>query len=71
MEGAAPSTGVGDERSDALSDLPHLDDEGAARMVDVGAKEVTERFARAEAVRADVARDGGGGRDGATRGRAT
>jgi cyclic pyranopterin monophosphate synthase len=33
-----------------LSELPHLDDEGAARMVDVGAKESTERYARAEAV---------------------
>ena len=32
-----------------MNDLPHLDDDGAARMVDVGAKEVTERFARAEA----------------------
>jgi cyclic pyranopterin phosphate synthase len=33
-----------------LSDLPHLDEEGAARMVDVGSKETTERLARAEAV---------------------
>ena len=33
-----------------MSELPHLDDEGAARMVDVGAKEQTERRARAEAV---------------------
>jgi cyclic pyranopterin phosphate synthase len=33
-----------------LSELPHLDDEGSARMVDVGAKESTERHARAEAV---------------------
>jgi cyclic pyranopterin phosphate synthase len=33
-----------------MSELPHLDDEGAARMVDVGAKEITERYARAEAV---------------------
>jgi cyclic pyranopterin monophosphate synthase len=33
-----------------LSELPHLDDEGAARMVDVGSKETTERLARAEAV---------------------
>jgi cyclic pyranopterin monophosphate synthase len=33
-----------------LSDLPHLDDEGAARMVDIGAKQTTERYARAEAV---------------------
>ena len=33
-----------------MSELPHLDDEGAARMVDVGAKEQTERHARAEAV---------------------
>jgi cyclic pyranopterin monophosphate synthase len=33
-----------------MTELPHLDDEGAARMVDVGAKEATERYARAEAV---------------------
>jgi cyclic pyranopterin phosphate synthase len=33
-----------------LSELPHLDEEGAARMVDVGSKESTERYARAEAV---------------------
>jgi cyclic pyranopterin monophosphate synthase len=33
-----------------MNDLPHLDDDGAARMVDVGAKEVTERYARAEAL---------------------
>jgi cyclic pyranopterin monophosphate synthase len=33
-----------------LSDLPHLDDEGSARMVDIGAKEPTERYARAEAL---------------------
>ena len=33
-----------------MSELPHLDEEGAARMVDVGAKEETERYARAEAV---------------------
>jgi cyclic pyranopterin monophosphate synthase len=33
-----------------LSELPHLDEEGAARMVDVGSKETTERHARAEAV---------------------
>ena len=33
-----------------MSELPHLDDEGAARMVDVGAKEPTARRARAEAV---------------------
>jgi cyclic pyranopterin phosphate synthase len=33
-----------------LSELPHLDEEGAARMVDVGAKETTERRARAEAI---------------------
>jgi cyclic pyranopterin phosphate synthase len=30
--------------------LSHLDEEGAARMVDVGGKEPTERTARAEAV---------------------
>lgn len=29
--------------------LTHLDDEGRARMVDVGAKDITERLARAEA----------------------
>ena len=33
-----------------MSELPHLDDEGVARMVDVAAKESTERYARAEAV---------------------
>jgi cyclic pyranopterin phosphate synthase len=33
-----------------LSELPHLDDEGAARMVDTSAKQPTERYARAEAV---------------------
>jgi cyclic pyranopterin monophosphate synthase len=33
-----------------LSELPHLDDEGGARMVDVGAKDPTKRYARAEAV---------------------
>jgi cyclic pyranopterin monophosphate synthase len=33
-----------------LSELPHLDDQGAARMVDVGAKGPTKRYARAEAV---------------------
>ncbi|HET9119513.1 MAG TPA: cyclic pyranopterin monophosphate synthase MoaC [Solirubrobacterales bacterium] len=33
-----------------MSELPHLDDDGAARMVDVGAKEQTERHARAEAI---------------------
>src|SRR5262249_12762525 len=31
-------------------ELPHLDDEGAARMVDVGDKDATERYARAEAI---------------------
>ena len=33
-----------------MSELPHLDDEGAARMVDVAPKKSTERYARAEAV---------------------
>jgi cyclic pyranopterin phosphate synthase len=33
-----------------VSELPHLNDEGAARMVDIGAKQPTERYARAEAV---------------------
>ena len=32
------------------SGLTHLDDQGSARMVDVGAKAVTERWARARAV---------------------
>ena len=31
-----------------MPDLSHFDDQGAARMVDVGEKDVTERFARAE-----------------------
>ena len=33
-----------------MSDLPHLDDTGAAHMVDVGGKEPTDRVAVAEAV---------------------
>ena len=33
-----------------MSELPHLDQAGAARMVDVGGKEETERIAVAEAV---------------------
>jgi cyclic pyranopterin phosphate synthase len=33
-----------------MSDLPHLGDTGAARMVDVGGKDVTDRIAVAEAV---------------------
>lgn len=33
-----------------MSDLTHLDDEGRARMVDVGGKDVTEREAVAEAI---------------------
>ena len=33
-----------------MSELPHLDEEGGARMVDVGGKEASERRARAEAV---------------------
>lgn len=32
-----------------MSELSHLDDSGRAAMVDVGAKDETERFARAEA----------------------
>ena len=32
-----------------MSDLTHLDEEGRARMVDVGSKDVTCRIARAEA----------------------
>jgi len=32
-----------------MSDLSHVDDQGRARMVDVGAKEPTDRFARAAA----------------------
>ncbi len=32
-----------------MSELSHLDDQGRARMVDVGAKDVTERTAVAEA----------------------
>jgi cyclic pyranopterin monophosphate synthase len=34
----------------AMTELTHLDDEGSARMVDVGGKEVTERRAVARAV---------------------
>ncbi|MEN3282383.1 MAG: MoaC family, partial [Solirubrobacteraceae bacterium] len=33
-----------------MSELTHLDDEGTARMVDVGAKEATARRAVARAV---------------------
>ena len=33
-----------------MSSLSHFDDSGASRMVDVGAKEVTQRLARVEAV---------------------
>ena len=36
-----------------MTGLTHLDDQGAARMVDVGAKAVTAR----EAVRAPIKRD--------------
>ncbi len=32
-----------------MSELNHLDDQGKVHMVDVGGKEVTERFARAAA----------------------
>lgn len=32
-----------------MSELTHFDDSGASRMVDVGAKEITARLARAEA----------------------
>ncbi len=35
--------------SDGIARLTHLDDGGAARMVDVGEKVATRRFARAEA----------------------
>ena len=31
-----------------MSELSHFDDQGQSRMVDVGAKEVTLRLARAE-----------------------
>ena len=31
-----------------MSELSHFDDQGASRMVDVGAKEITARMARAE-----------------------
>lgn len=33
-----------------MQELTHLDDQGNARMVDVGAKEITDRTARAEAI---------------------
>lgn len=33
-----------------MSDLTHLDEHGKARMVDVGAKDVTRRMAKAQAV---------------------
>jgi cyclic pyranopterin phosphate synthase len=31
-----------------MTDLTHFDEHGASRMVDVGAKEITHRMARAE-----------------------
>ena len=37
-------------KANALSELTHLDEQGAARMVDVGAKDVTEREAAAECI---------------------
>jgi len=33
-----------------MSDLTHFDEHGASRMVDVGGKQITQRFARASAV---------------------
>ncbi len=45
-----------------MTELSHLDEQGRARMVDVGDKEETERRARAEALRHDVGRDAGGHR---------
>ncbi|MDG2091333.1 MAG: cyclic pyranopterin monophosphate synthase MoaC [Gammaproteobacteria bacterium] len=33
-----------------MSDLTHLDSKGQAQMVDVGAKEISQRLARAEAI---------------------
>ena len=33
-----------------MSDLTHLDSKGQAQMVDVGAKEISQRIARAEAI---------------------
>jgi cyclic pyranopterin monophosphate synthase len=40
-----PTSDTGDDDEGAASELTHLDDRGQARMVDVGAKEVTLRTA--------------------------
>ena len=58
VEGAQPAA---DERN-APDQLTHLDDAGSARMVDVGAKDETERRARRRGADADVAGDRGGAR---------
>ena len=35
---------------ETMSDFTHLDDSGAARMVDVGGKEISQRYARATSI---------------------
>jgi cyclic pyranopterin phosphate synthase len=47
--GGGRGAASGPEADRAMSDLTHLDDSGAARMVDVGGKQTSERRARAEA----------------------
>ncbi len=47
--GRGDGTSLGSAGVHAVSDLTHLDDSGAARMVDVGGKETSERRASAEA----------------------
>ena len=54
-----------------IAELSHLDDEGRARMVDVGGKDVTDRRAVARGGRADVAGDRARDPRAATRRRAT
>ena len=58
-------------RAGLMGELTHLDDEGTARMVDVGAKEVTARRAVARARRAHDARPRPSASRPATRRRAT
>jgi molybdenum cofactor biosynthesis protein MoaC len=48
--GARPDRGRAANRDTRIAELSHLDDEGRARMIDVGGKETTERRAVASAV---------------------
>ena len=53
-----PDRGRAANRDSGIAELSHLDDEGRARMVDVGGKDVTDRRAVAAAVVRVVAGDG-------------